>query len=146
MGYAVPAAVAAKLQDPDRMALAFVGDGGFGMTGNEIATAKMYGVNPIVLIFNNGMLGTIRMHQEKYYPGRTIGTDLANPDFTAMSQALGAFAVRVNKTEEFAPAFEAAQAANQPAVIELMTNPDQSTTRMTLSGIRNASLKAAASS
>ncbi|MEL0108116.1 MAG: thiamine pyrophosphate-binding protein [Rhodospirillaceae bacterium] len=146
MGYAVPAAVAAQLHDPDRMAVAFVGDGGFGMTGNEIATAKMYGANPIVLIFNNRMLGTIRMHQEKHYPGRPIGTDLANPDFTAMSQALGAFAVRVSKTAEFAPAFEAAVESKQPAVIEMMTNPEQSTTRLTLSDIRNASLKAAASS
>ncbi|MEQ8193474.1 MAG: thiamine pyrophosphate-binding protein, partial [Rhodospirillales bacterium] len=120
MGYAVPAAVAAKFHRPDRIAVACVGDGGFGMTGNEIATAKMYGVNPIVLIFNNRMLGTIRMHQEKHYPGRTIGTDLTNPDFVKMAEALGAFAQRVTKTAEFGPAFEAAVKSHQPAVIELM--------------------------
>ncbi len=146
MGYAVPAAVAAKLHQPDRVAVACVGAGGFGMTGNELATAKMYGVNPIVLIFNNRMLGTIRMHQEKFYPGRTIGTELTNPDFTAMAQALGAFAQRVEKTEDFAPAMDAALDANEPAVIEMITNPDQITTLKTLSAIREDSLKAATSS
>lgn len=129
MGYAVPAAVAASLRDPDRLALACVGDGGFMMSGNELATAAQHGARPIVLLFNNRQYGTIRMHQAGTYPKRVVGTDLVHTDLCQMAEGLGAFAQRVTRTEEFAPAFAAARAADRPAVIELMTEPAQITTR-----------------
>ncbi len=101
MAYSVPAAVAASLEYPDRMVVGSVGDGGFMMSGTEIATAVQHGGRPIILVFNNGMYGTIRMHQEREYPGRVVGTDLANPDFTAMARAMGAHAERVEQHRRF---------------------------------------------
>jgi len=136
MGYGVPAAVAAKLAHPDRIVVGFVGDGGFLMTGQELATALAEGPGPVILLFNNSMYGTIRMHQERRFPGRISGTDLKNPDFTSLARAYGAFAAEVARTEEFAPAFEEAVAAKRAAVIELKMDPEIITTRTTLSAIR----------
>jgi acetolactate synthase-1/2/3 large subunit len=132
MGYAVPAAIGACLHEPHRQVVAFVGDGGFLMTGSELATAIQYGATPLILLFNNGMYGTIRMYQERRFPGRPSGTTLHNPDFAALAQAYGAFAARVTRTEEFMPALEAAQHSGRAAVIELVTDPKQITSRLRL--------------
>jgi acetolactate synthase I/II/III large subunit len=137
MGYGVPAAVGAKLVHPDRLVVAFVGDGGFLMTGQELATSLAEGVGPIILLFNNAMYGTIRMHQERRFPGRVVGTALKNPDFVALARAYGAFSARTTRTEEFAPAFEEAAAGKRAAVIELAMDPEIITTRTTLSAIRD---------
>ena len=136
MGYGVPAAVAAKIVHPDRLVVGFCGDGGFMMTGQELATSLAEGVGPIILLFNNAMYGTIRMHQERRFPGRVVGTALKNPDFVALARAYGAFAARVARTEDFAPAFEEAAAGKGAAVIELAMDPEIITTRTTLSAIR----------
>jgi acetolactate synthase I/II/III large subunit len=136
MGYGVPAAVAAKLVHPDRIVVGFCGDGGFMMTGQELATSLGEGPGPIILLFNNAMYGTIRMHQERRFPGRVVGTALKNPDFAALATAYGAFGAAVLRTEEFAPAFEAAVAARRAAVIELRMDPEIITTRTTLSALR----------
>jgi len=135
MAYSVPAAVAASLEFPDRLVVGSVGDG-FMMSGAEIATAVQHGGRPIILVFNNGMYGTIRMHQERHYPNRVVGTDLANPDFTAMAKAMGAHAERVERTADFMPAFERAARSGRPAVIELSCDPDQVTTRTTITALR----------
>lgn len=136
MGYGVPAAIAAKLIRPDRPAIAFVGDGGFLMTGQEIATAFHHGVAPIVLVFNNQMYGTIRMHQERHFPGRVSGTSLTNPDFARFIEAFGGHGETVTRTGDFAPAFERALASGRPAVIELVMDPEQITSRTTISALR----------
>ena len=136
MGYGVPAAVAAKLVHPGRIVVGFCGDGGFMMTGQELATALGEGVGPIILLFNNSMYGTIRMHQERRFPGRVVGTALKNPDFAAVARAYGGFGAAVARTEEFAPAFEEAVASGRPAVIELRMDPEMITTRTTLSAMR----------
>jgi acetolactate synthase-1/2/3 large subunit len=136
MGYGVPAAVAAKLVHPDRLVVGFCGDGGFMMTGQEIATSMLEGVGPIILVFNNAMYGTIRMHQERRFPGRVVGTALKNPDFLGIARAYGIFGASVSRTEEFAPAFEEAAAGKGPAIIELKMDPEMITTRTTLSEIR----------
>jgi acetolactate synthase-1/2/3 large subunit len=136
MGYGVPAAVAAKLVHPDRLVVGFCGDGGFMMTGQELATSALEGVGPIILIFNNAMYGTIRMHQERRFPSRVIGTALKNPDFLGLARAYGVFAASVTRTEEFAPAFEEAASRNRGAIIELKMDPEVITTRTTLSEIR----------
>jgi acetolactate synthase-1/2/3 large subunit len=136
MGYSVPAAIGAKIAFPDRMVVAMVGDGGFLMTGQEIATAFHHGVAPIVLVFNNGMYGTIRMHQERTYPGRVSATDLTNPDFAKYIEAFGGHGEVVTTTEQFSPAFKRAVASGKPAVIELRTNPEQITTRATIADLR----------
>ncbi len=141
MGYGVPAAIGAKLAQPARQAVAFVGDGGFLMTGQEIATAFHHGVAPIVLVFNNAMYGTIRMYQERTYPGRVSGTALTNPDFARFIEAFGGHGERVERTEQFAPAFERAVASGKPAVIELVMDAEQITSRARLSDLR-ASAKA----
>lgn len=125
MGYSVPAAVAASLAEPNRTVISFVGDGGFLMSGQEINTAVQHGGRPIVLLFNNGMYGTIRMHQERDYPERVVGTDITNPDFVALAKAYGCHAERVTQTSEFMPAFERAVKSGKAAVIELMTDPEQ---------------------
>jgi acetolactate synthase I/II/III large subunit len=136
MGYSVPAAVGAKIAFPDRMVVSFVGDGGFLMTGQEMATAFHHGVAPIVLVFNNQMYGTIRMHQERAHPGRVSGTALTNPDFARYIEAFGGHGEVVTATEEFAPAFARAVASGKPAVIELRTNPEQITSRATIADLR----------
>jgi|SRR5579883_3164792 len=141
MGYGFPAAVAAKLRHPERAVVCVAGDGDFLMTGQELATAVQHRLGIIVLIVNNGMYGTIRMHQERHYPDRVIGTDLHNPDFVALARAYGAFGERVERTEEFAPAFARAQAVGGPAVLELRLDPEALTPRQSLSEIRAAALK-----
>ena len=140
MGYGVPAAVAAKLVHPDRLVVGFCGDGGFMMTGHELATAMLEGTGPIILVFNNAMYGTIRMHQERRFPGRVVGTALKNPDFLALARAYGTFGASVTRTEEFAPAFEEAAAHRSAAIIELKMDPEIITTRTTLSEIRRQAL------
>jgi acetolactate synthase-1/2/3 large subunit len=142
MGYGVPAAVAAKLAAPQRVVVSFNGDGCFTMNGQELATAVQYGANVVFLVINNGMYGTIRMHQEKTYPGRVSGTELHNPDFVALGKAYGAYAELVEKTEEFAPAFERALAAGQPALLELRLDPEAITPKASLTDLREAALKA----
>ncbi|WP_325340887.1 thiamine pyrophosphate-dependent enzyme [Xylophilus sp.] len=127
MGYGLPAAIAAKLAAPERDVVCFAGDGCFMMYPQELATAAAYGAAVIVLVVNNGMLGTIRMHQEREYPGRVSATRLANPDFVALAQALGAHAERVEHESAFPAAFARARAAGRPAVIELVTDPQQIT-------------------
>ena len=136
MGYGVPAAVAARLVHPDRPTVAFVGDGGMLMTGQEIATAIHYSIDPVILVINNNMYGTIRMHQERDYPDRVHATSLSNPDFAAWAQSFGAHGERVTHTEAFAPAFERALNAGKVAVIELCIDPDVISTRTTLSAVR----------
>ncbi len=143
MGYGVPAAIAAKLRYPDRVVIAVTGDGDFLMTGQELATARQYRAAITVLLVNNGMYGTIRMHQERDFPGRVYGTELVNPDFDALARAYGCFGQRVSKTAEFAAALEAALAANragQPALLELMIDPQAITANQTLSDIRRQAL------
>ena len=127
MGYGFPAAVSAALRHPDRMTVCVAGDGDFLMYPQELATAAQYGARLIVLIVNNGMYGTIRMHQERRFPGRVSATDLAGPDFVALAQSFGAWAERVETTDAFAPAFERALAAKGSAVLELRVDPNQLT-------------------
>jgi acetolactate synthase-1/2/3 large subunit len=138
MGYGVPAAIAAKLVRPKRTVVAFAGDGCFLMTGQEFATAMQYNAAVIFIVVNNGMYGTIRMHQERAYPARVSGTDLTNPDFAAYARAFGGFGAVVTRTEEFAPAFEAAKASGAPSILELRIDPEAITPRQTLSEIRAA--------
>ena len=145
MGYGVPAAVAAKLVHPDRVVVSFSGDGCFLMNGQELATAVQYGLGIVFIVVNNGMYGTIRMHQEREYPGRVYGTSLANPDFAALARAYGALGETVERTAEFAPAFERALAYGGPALLELRIDPEAITPRTTLSAIREAALKHASS-
>ena len=136
MGYGVPAGVGAAIAFPGRMVVSFVGDGGMLMTGQEIATAFQYGAAPIVLVFNNAMYGTIRMYQERSYPGRVSGTQLTNPDFAKYIEAFGGHGEVVSATAEFTPAFQRAVASGKPAVIELRMNPEQITSRATIAQLR----------
>ncbi|WP_144186117.1 thiamine pyrophosphate-binding protein [Elioraea rosea] len=138
MGYSVPAGIAAKVLFPERTVVSMVGDGSFLMNGQELATAFHHGVNPVVMVFNNQMYGTIRMHQERDYPGRVSGTALTNPDFAKFIEAYGGHGEVVQETEEFRPAVERALAAGKPALVELRMNPDQITTRTTISAMRRA--------
>jgi acetolactate synthase-1/2/3 large subunit len=123
MGYGVPAALLAKRQHPDRIVVAFAGDGCFMMNGQEFATAVQYGIPIIVVVIDNGMYGTIRMHQEQHYPGRVSATDLRNPDFVAYARAFGGHGERVERTAEFAPAFERVLASGQPAILHCLLDP-----------------------
>jgi acetolactate synthase-1/2/3 large subunit len=141
MGYGVPAAVAAKLVRPERTVICFAGDGDFLMSGQELATAVQYDAPIVVLVVNNGMYGTIRMHQERNYPGRVVGTELANPDFAAYARAFGAHGETVTQTAEFAAAFDRALSAGTSALIELQIDPDAINPRMTLTRIRADALK-----
>jgi len=141
MGYGVPSAVAAKLVHPDRPVISFSGDGDFLMCGQELATAAQYDLKIVFIVVNNGMYGTIRMHQERDYPGRVSGTELKNPDFAALARAYGLHGEIVEKTADFAPAFERAWQAKTASLIELRIDPEAITTRTTLSAIRAAALK-----
>jgi acetolactate synthase-1/2/3 large subunit len=141
MGYGTPAAVAAKSVHPGRVVLAVCGDGDFLMTGQELATAVQYGLAIVVLVVNNGMYGTIRMHQERHYPGRVHGTSLTNPDFAAYARAFGAHGEVVETTEQFAPALERALSAGRPALLELRLAGEAITPSTTLSAIRADALK-----
>jgi acetolactate synthase I/II/III large subunit len=138
MGYGVPAAVAAKAVAPERTVICFSGDGDFLMLGQELATAVQYDLPIVVLVVDNGMYGTIRMHQERTFPGRVVATDLVNPDFAALAQAYGAHGETVTSTGDFAAALERALGSGKPAVIALRTDPDALTPRVTLSGLREA--------
>ncbi|MFO7297482.1 MAG: thiamine pyrophosphate-binding protein [Proteobacteria bacterium] len=141
MGYGLPAAIAAKLAEPERPVVAFAGDGCFMMTSQELATAVQYGLNVVTIVCNNGIYGTIRMHQEKKYPDRVVGTSLVNPDFAAFARSFGAHGETVQRTEEFRPAFERALASGKPAVIELKIDPEAITPRQSLSQIRGTGVK-----
>jgi len=123
MGYGVPAAVAAKIVHPDRAVLSVAGDGCFQMASKELATAAQYQAPIVHIVINNGMLGTIRMHQERRYPGRTIATDLVNPSFTVLAQAYGVAAERIERTEVFKPALQRALDAGDSYLIELAVDP-----------------------
>jgi acetolactate synthase-1/2/3 large subunit len=138
MGYGVPAAVAAKILHPDRMVIANAGDGCFLMNGQELATAVQYGAAIIVLVFDNAMYGTIRMHQERRFPGRVIGTDLKSPDFVALARGYGALGFHVKRTDDFAQAFYEAEAAKKPALIHIGVDPEAIAPGATLSGLRTA--------
>ena len=136
MGYGVPAAVAAKVVHPERLVVCIAGDGDFLMSGHELAAARQEGAAIVVLLVNNGMYGTIRMHQERQFPGRVIGTDLENPDFVGLAEAYGAYAESVTRSEDFADALERALAAERPALLELRVDREAITPRSTLSAIR----------
>jgi acetolactate synthase-1/2/3 large subunit len=143
MGYAVPSAIGAKIVHPERTVIGFVGDGGFLMTGQEIATAFHHSVNPVILVFNNQMYGTIRMYQERTYPHRVSGTALTNPDFARFIEAFGGHGEIVEKTEELVPAVQRALASGKPALVEIRMNPEQVTNRATIADLRAQSGKAA---
>ncbi len=136
MGYGLPAAIAAKLQHPARTVVALAGDGCLQMTVQELATAVQYGLPIVVIVANNGMLGTIRMHQERRYPARVVGTTLVNPDFVALARSFGADAIQVSKTDAFLPALRRALSASAPTLIELTIDPEAISVRRTLSDIR----------
>ena len=136
MGYGVPAAVAMKRLHPDRQVICLAGDGDFLMNGQEIATAVQYDLPIITIIFDNGMYGTIRMHQEREYPGRISATDLRNPDFPAYARAFGGFGISVERTEDFPAAFDEARASRKPAIIRLAIDPEAITPGTMLAKIR----------
>lgn len=139
MGYGLPAAVAAKAQFPEREVICFAGDGCFMMHGQEFITAVRYNLPIIVLLINNSSYGTIRMHQEREYPGRVSATDLVNPDFKAFAQAYGGHGELVEKTEDFAAAFERARASGKPSLIEIKLDAEAITPTRTLTQIREKS-------
>ncbi len=140
MGYGVPAAVGVKLLFPDRTVVAFSGDGDFLMSGQDFATAVQFDAPIIVIIADNGLYGTIRMHQERHYPGRISGTQLRNPDFAAYARAFGGFGVTVERTADFPTAFKAAEQSGLPAIIHLKIDPEAITPTLTLTGIRQSAL------
>jgi acetolactate synthase-1/2/3 large subunit len=141
MGYGVPAAVAAKLLHPDHIVVCVAGDGDFSMTGQELVTAVQYGTPFVVIVVDNGMLGTIRMHQERHYPGRVSNTDLVNPDFAAVARAYGGHGEKVERTEDFAAAFERALDSALPALLHLVVDPEAITPRQTITQIRESSTR-----
>ena len=142
MGYGVPAAVSAAITYPSRTVLCFAGDGCFLMNGQELATAMQYGAKPIFFVVNNGMYGTIRMHQEREYPTRVSGTGLTNPDFAALARAYGLHGEMVERTRDFSDAFERSRKSGRAALIEFRMDPEAINPRTTLSKIREAALVA----
>jgi acetolactate synthase-1/2/3 large subunit len=136
MGYGVPAAIAAAITQPEKTVIACAGDGCFMMSAMELATAARYNAGVIFLVFNNGMYGTIRMHQERDYPTRVSGTELTNPDFVQFAESFGLHASRVEKTDEFPAALAAAREAGKPALIEILIDPEAIGPTATLSGLR----------
>jgi len=136
MGYGVPAAIAAKVVHPQRTVVSWNGDGCFLMNGQELATAVQYGLGVVFIVIDNGMYGTIRMHQEREYPGRVYGTDLVNPDFAALARAYGALGETVDRTEQFAPALERALTAGRPALLHLRVDPQAITMNATIDELR----------
>ena len=140
MGYGVPAAVGAQRLAPERTVVAFAGDGCFLMNGQEFATAVQYGLPIIVIVVDNGMYGTIRMHQERTYPARVSGTDLRNPDFAAYARAFGGHGETVERTEDFAPAFERCLASGQPSLIHIKVDAEALTPGKSLSELREEAL------
>ncbi|XDZ63137.1 thiamine pyrophosphate-dependent enzyme [Alphaproteobacteria bacterium LSUCC0396] len=139
MGYGVPAAIAAKAYDPSRFVLCFAGDGDFQMNGNELGSAMQCGLQPIILIVNNGTYGTIRMHQERNYPERVSGTELVNPDFVTLAKAYGFYGERVENTADFADAFARACASKTGAVLDLIVSTEGITPHQTINDLRQAS-------
>ncbi len=144
MGYGVPAAIAARIADPGRMVVCFAGDGDFQMTCGELGTAMQAGAQPIILVLNNGIYGTIRAHQERAYPERVSGTEMRNPDFAALARAYGFHAERVERSEDFAAAFARAVASSTGALLDLAIGPEALTPRQSLSEIRKAGIAARA--
>ncbi len=138
MGYGLPAAIAAKLEHPGRTVVCFAGDGCFLMNGQELATAVQYGAHVLVIVVNNGMYGSIRMHQERHYPGNVWGTALGNPDFSALAHSYGAHGEVVERTQDFPAALARARAAGRPALIELRVSQEALTPRLTVSALRAA--------
>jgi acetolactate synthase-1/2/3 large subunit len=136
MGYGLPAAIAAKLAFPDRPVVALAGDGCFQMTGQEIATAIQCAAPLVLILANNGMHGTIRMHQERRYPGRVSGTSLMNPDFAALARSYGAYGETITRTQDFEPAFRRALAADRLTLLDLKLDPEAVTPVRTLSAFR----------
>jgi acetolactate synthase-1/2/3 large subunit len=136
MGYGLPAAIAAKLLHPERIVVAFAGDGDFQLTSQEFATAIQEKTAIVVVLVENGIHGTIRMHQERDYPGRPIATDLVNPDFAGLARAHGGHGEVVATTEEFAPAFERALESGKPSIVVVKFDPEAITPATTLSAIR----------
>jgi acetolactate synthase-1/2/3 large subunit len=136
MGYGVPAAVGVKRAFPEKTVVAFAGDGCFLMNGQEFATAVQYNLPVIVLVIDNRMYGTIRMHQERAYPGRVSATELKNPDFAEYARAFGGHGERIERTEDFIPAFERAKASGKPAILHLLIDPEAITPTTTLQAIR----------
>jgi acetolactate synthase I/II/III large subunit len=137
MGYGVPAAVAAKRLNPEATVVVFAGDGDFLMNGQEFATAVQEELPVLVILLDNGMYGTIRMHQERDYPGRVSATALRNPDFAAYARAFGGHGERVDSTELFAPALERALASGLPAILHCLIDPEAITPTTTLTALRN---------
>lgn len=144
MGYGVPAAVAAKRTQPQKMVIAFAGDGCFLMSGQEFATAVQYDLPIIVVVIDNGMYGTIRMHQEREYPSRVVATELRNPDFAAYARAFGGHGETVLKTSDFIGAFERARSSGKPSIIHCKTSPEALTPTRSLSQIRQSAVRARA--
>jgi len=146
MGMGVPAAVAAAIAQPERCVICFAGDGDFLMTGQELATAAQYGAGLVVIVFDNGMYGTIRMHQEREFPGRVLGSALANPDFVQFVQAFGGHGERVTDTAGFGPALARALAVardeRRPALLHLRVDPQAITPNLTMDQIRQAAVAA----
>ncbi|CVI62373.1 thiamine pyrophosphate-binding protein [Agrobacterium leguminum] len=140
MGYGVPAAIAAKIAFPERTVVCFAGDGDFQMNCQELATALQHGAQPIFLLLNNGIYGTIRAHQERHYPARVSGTEMVNPDFVVLAKAYGFHAERVTATADFAEAFERALSSRTGALLDLDISPEALTPRQTLSEMRQAAL------
>jgi acetolactate synthase-1/2/3 large subunit len=140
MGYGLPAGVGAKRFQPDSSVVVFAGDGDFLMNGQEFATAVQYDLPILVILIDNGMYGTIRMHQEREYPGRVSATMLKNPDFAAYAKAFGGYGERVESTEEFAPALERALTSGRPAILHCLLDPEAITPALSLSAIRDKAL------
>jgi acetolactate synthase-1/2/3 large subunit len=138
MGYGVPSAIAAKLVHPDRIVLSWNGDGCFQMNGQELATAVQHRAAVVFVVVDNAMYGTIRMHQERTYPGRVSGTELVNPDFAALARACGAHGETVATTEAFAPAFERALESGRAALLHVKLDPQALTMNASLDAIRDA--------
>ena len=141
MGYGVPAAVAAKTADRKRTVVSFNGDGCYMMNGQELATAVHHKLNVIFIIVNNGIYGTIRMHQERDYPERVYGTSFTNPDFAALAKAYGAHGETVTETAQFADALKRSVASGKPAVIEVVIDANAITTQTTIDSLREKALK-----
>ena len=143
MGYGVPAAVAMQRLHPDRLVVSINGDGDFLMNGQEFATAVQYGLPIVVIVCDNASYGTIRMHQEREFPGRVVATDLRNPDFAAYARAFGGVGFTVDRTADFPAAFEAARAARAPAIIHLKISVEAITPSTSLEQIKAKALAAA---
>ncbi len=137
MGYAIPAAIAAKIAKKHTQVIGFCGDGGFMMSSQELATANQYGIKPLIILINNSMLGTIRMHQEIHFPRRIIATDLINPDFKVLASSYNLHSERVQKTSEFPNALDRSIKSKKAAIIEIQVDPNQITTSKTIKDLNN---------